>query len=79
MELWLCNCNNRHACSEATYYSVELQMMERSDFLFHHQIKIGGAFSKTAGKRVTLSFFGAVRFFGFGLFWSPIQYWLQPM
>jgi len=58
---------------------VELQMMERSDFLFYHQIKIGGAFSKTAGKRVTLSFFGAVRFFGFGLFWSPIQYWLQPM
>jgi len=54
-------------------------MMERSDCLFHHQLKIGGVSSKTAGKKVTLSFFGAARFFSFGLFWSPIQYWLQPM
>ena len=31
------------------------------------------------GIKVTLSFFGVLRLIFFGLFWSPIQYVLQPI
>jgi hypothetical protein len=54
-------------------------MIEISVCLFQHQFAVCFVSSKTAGKKVTFSFSGAFRFTRRGLFWSPIQYMLQPM
>ena len=80
MELWLCNYNNKCA---SLVNITKLQIIKRSETgvrLPHHPFAISGVSSKIIGIKVTLSFLGgALRFVFPVLFWSPIQYMLQPM